>query len=133
MGSMNRVILLGNLGADAEVKGSGDVQVLKLKLATTDSWTKDGQKQERTEWHQVTMFGKNVSKLATYLTKGKSILVEGSLRTSSYEKDGQKKWTTEIVAKEIVFAGSGGATKSASQEPIDQETEPSRSIEETPF
>jgi single-strand DNA-binding protein len=108
---MNKVYLLGNLGADPELRmlPSGTA-VLKLRLATTESWLdKDKQqRQERTEWHTVTVFGKRGEALAKYLSKGQKLLVEGRIHNSSAEKDGQKRWYTEVVAQDVFFAGGGG-------------------------
>jgi single-strand DNA-binding protein len=105
---LNRVILLGNLGADPELRHtpSGSA-VLHLRLATNESYfdkTKD-ERQERTEWHNVVVWGTRAEALAKVLNKGSSLLVEGGLRTSSYEKDGVKRWRTEVHAREICFAG----------------------------
>jgi single-strand DNA-binding protein len=111
---MNKVILLGNLGADPELKHapSTGTPILSLRLATNESWVdRDKNVQERTEWHTVVVFGPRAEALSKILTKGSSVLVEGGLRTSSYEKDGQKRWRTEIHAREICLAGRrpGGA------------------------
>ena len=114
---LNRVILLGNLGADPELKVTqGGASVLKLRLATTEKYVdRDGAKQERTEWHAITIWGKRGEALNRFLTKGSRILVEGSLRTTSYEdRDGNKRFRTEIVASNVVFAGGGGAPRSRS-------------------
>mgnify|MGYP003434684179 CR=1 FL=1 len=99
---MNRVIIYGNLGADAEFKSiTGGETIMKMRVATQDKWTdKSGQVQERTEWHNVVCFGRQadaISKLEG-TTKGSPVLVDGSLRTTNYEKDGQKHYATEIVA-----------------------------------
>jgi len=99
---MNRVIIYGNLGQDTEFKsGTGGETIMKMRVATTDKWTdKNGAVQERTEWHNVVCFGKQadaISKLEG-TTKGSPVLVDGSLRTTNYEKDGQKHYSTEIVA-----------------------------------
>jgi single-strand DNA-binding protein len=111
--ALNRVILLGNLGADPELKHTPNgAAVLHLRLATNERWVDRDQKvQERTEWHSVTVFGPRAEALAKILMKGSPVLVEGGLRTSSYEKDGQKHWKTEVVAREICLAGKrpGGA------------------------
>jgi single-strand DNA-binding protein len=104
---LNRVMLLGNLGADPELKStqSGD-SVLKLRLATTERYLDRNKAwQERTEWHSVTVWGKRGEGLHRILAKGSTIFVEGSLRTSSYEKDGVKRYTTEVVAQNIILAG----------------------------
>src|SRR4029079_11685308 len=106
---LNRVILLGNLGADPELKMTqGGQAVLKLRLATTETYLDKNQtRQERTEWHSVTLWGKRGEALSKFLTKGERIFVEGSLRTSSYEKDGEKRYRTEVVANNIILGGRG--------------------------
>ncbi len=98
---LNRVILLGNLGADP---------VLKLRLATSESYLdRNKQRQERTEWHRVVVWGRRAEALGKILGKGDRILVEGGLRTSSYDdKDGNKRYTTEVIATNIVLSGRGG-------------------------
>jgi single-strand DNA-binding protein len=108
---LNRVMLLGNLGADPELRmTSGGQAVLKLRLATTESYQdKDRQRQERTEWHSVVVWGRRAEALSKILSKGSRLFIEGGLRTSSYDdRDGNKRYRTEIVAKEIILAGGGG-------------------------
>jgi single-strand DNA-binding protein len=109
---VNKVILIGHLGADPEVKylPSGQA-VCELRLATSESWTgKDGNKAERTEWHRVVTWGKQAELCGQYLQKGRQVFVEGRLQTRSWDdKDGNKKYTTEIVASQVVFLGGGGA------------------------
>ena len=104
---LNKVLLLGNLGADPELRVTpGGQAVLKLRLATTETYLDRNQaRQERTEWHSVTVWGKRGEALAKILSKGSSIFVEGGIRTSSYEKDGQKVYRTEIVANNILLTG----------------------------
>ena len=104
---LNKVLLLGNLGQDPELKVTqGGQAVLKLRLATTETYLdKSNTRQERTEWHSVTVWGKRGEALAKILTKGSSIFVEGGIRTSSYEKNGEKRYSTEIVANNIILAG----------------------------
>lgn len=106
---LNKVMLLGNLGADPELKmTSGGQAVLRLRLATTESYLdRNNARQERTEWHSITLWGKRAEALAKFLTKGERIFVEGGLRTSSYEKDGEKRYRTEINATNIILAGRG--------------------------
>ena len=106
---LNKVLLLGNLGADPELKvTAGGQAILKLRLATTESYLdKSNTRQERTEWHSITVWGKRGEALSRILAKGSSIFVEGSIRTSSYEKDGEKRYRTEIVANNIILAGRG--------------------------
>jgi single-strand DNA-binding protein len=108
---LNRVMLLGNLGADPELRmTSGGQAVLKLRLATSETYLdKNRQRQERTEWHNVVIWGKRAEALAKILTKGTRIFVEGGLRTSSYEdRDGNKRYRTEVVSTNILLQGSGG-------------------------
>jgi single-strand DNA-binding protein len=107
---LNRVILLGNLGADPELRmTNGGTAVLNIRMATSESYLdRNKQRQERTEWHRVVIWGKRAEALGKILTKGDRILIEGSLRTSSYEdRDGNKKYTTEIVANNVVLSGGG--------------------------
>src|SRR5262249_49521271 len=106
---LNRVLLLGNLGADPELRVTqGGQAILKLRLATTESYLdRNNTRQERTEWHSVTLWGKRGEALSKFLTKGERIFVEGSLRTSSYEKDGEKRYRTEVVASNIILGGRG--------------------------
>lgn len=111
MGSVNKVILVGNLGRDAELRYTpGGAAVATLNLATTEVWNdKAGQRQEKTEWHRVVLWGKSAESLAEYLVKGKQIYVEGRLQTRQWDdKDGNKRYTTEIRGDRIVLLGSGG-------------------------
>jgi len=111
MGSVNKVILVGNLGRDAELRYTpGGAAVSTLNLATTEVWNdKGGQRQEKTEWHRIVLWGKQAESLQEYLTKGKQIYVEGRLQTRQWDdKDGNKKYTTEIKADRITLLGGGG-------------------------
>ena len=114
MGSVNKVILVGNLGRDAEVRHtSGGTAVATLSLATTDIWTdKGGQRQEKTEWHRVVLWGKTAETLQEYLLKGRQIYVEGRLQTRQWDdRDGNKRYTTETRADRVVLLGGrGGGT-----------------------
>jgi len=108
---LNRVMLLGNLGADPELRmTSGGQAVLKLRLATSESYLdRNKVRQERTEWHSVVVWGKRAEGLAKILTKGSRLFVEGGLRTSSYDdRDGNKRYKTEVVANNIILSGGGG-------------------------
>ncbi len=104
---VNRVTLLGNIGADPELKvTTGGQSVLKIRLATNESYLdRDKVRQERTEWHRVTLWGKRAESLGKMLRKGEPLFVEGRLQTSSYEKDGEKRYSTEVVATNIVLIG----------------------------
>jgi single-strand DNA-binding protein len=111
MGSVNKVILVGNLGRDAEVRYTpGGAAVATLSLATTEVFKdKDGQRQEQTEWHRVVLWGKTAETLAEYLRKGKQIYVEGRLQTRSWDdKEGKKRYTTEIRGDRVVLLGGPG-------------------------
>lgn len=110
MASVNKVILVGNLGADPETRymPSGDA-ITTIRLATTDRFKdKSGEKQERTEWHRVVFFGRLAEIAGEYLKKGRSVYVEGTLRTREWEKDGVKRYTTEVVANEMQMLGGRG-------------------------
>ena len=111
MGSVNKVILVGNLGRDAELRYTpGGAAVATLNMATTEVWNdKSGQRQEKTEWHRVVLWGKTAESLSEYLTKGKQIDVEGKLQTRQWDdKDGNKRYTTEIKGDRVVLLGGGG-------------------------
>ena len=111
MGSVNKVILVGNLGRDAELRYTpGGAAVATINMATTEVWNdKGGQRQEKTEWHRVVLWGKSAESLTEYLTKGKQIYVEGRLQTRQWDdKDGNKRYTTEIRGDRIVLLGGGG-------------------------
>ena len=111
VGSVNKVILVGNLGRDAELRYTpGGAAVATLNLATTEVWNdKNQQRQEKTEWHRVVLWGKQAESLQEYLTKGKQIYVEGRLQTRQWDdKDGNKRYTTEIKADRITLLGGGG-------------------------
>lgn len=110
---LNLVTLMGNLGADPELRHYDKGPVLKMRLATSYGWfdKEQNKREERTEWHSLTMFGRRAEALAKHLHKGSRIAVQGRLATSSYEKDGQKRYRTEIIVETLCFAGgrSNGA------------------------
>jgi single-strand DNA-binding protein len=118
MASVNKVIIVGNLGKDPETRymPSGDAMT-NITVATTDTWKdKQGEKQERTEWHRVVFFGKLAEIAGEYLKKGRAVYVEGSLRTRKWQgQDGQDRYTTEIVANEMqMLGGRGGGSDAGS-------------------
>ena len=130
MASVNKVILIGNLGRDPETRYMPDGgAVTNVSIATTESWKdKNGEKQEKTEWHRVAFFGKLAEIAGEYLKKGSQIYVEGRLQTRKWQdKDGQDKYSTEIVADRMQMLGSrqgmGGG---------DREREPSGEREGAP-
>ncbi len=109
---VNKVILVGNLGADPEKRATNSgMTVTTLRLATSESWRdkQTGEQQERTEWHRVKLFGKLGDIAADYLTKGRQVYIEGSIRTDKFTgNDGQEKYFTEIIANEMQMLGGGG-------------------------
>ena len=110
MSGVNKVIIVGRLGTDPEVKTiTGGNTVARLSVATSENWNdKQGQKQERTEWHRVVVWGKLAELCGKYLAKGRQVYLEGRLQTRSWEdQQGQKKYTTEIVASTVQFLGGG--------------------------
>ncbi|CAG0990784.1 Single-stranded DNA-binding protein [Burkholderiales bacterium] len=124
MASINKVILIGNLGRDPEVRylPNGDA-VTNISVATTDTWKdKEGNKQEKTEWHRVTFYRRLAEIAGEYLKKGSQIYVEGRLETRKWQdKEGQDRYTTEIIASEMKMLGSRGG----SGEPADRDAGPS--------
>jgi single-strand DNA-binding protein len=113
MGSVNKVILVGNLGADPELKYTpSNRPVCNLSIATNEVFKdKGGQRQERTEWHRVTVWGEQAENCSKYLAKGRMVYIEGRLQTRSWDDktDGKKRYSTEIVADRVTFLGGGGA------------------------
>jgi single-strand DNA-binding protein len=111
MASVNKVIIVGNLGKDPEVRYTPSGRaVAKFPVATTDSWTdQENSRQERTEWHNIVVWGKQAENCGQYLSKGRQVYLEGAIRSRSYDdKDGNKRYITEIVAQRVQFLGGGG-------------------------
>lgn len=108
--SLNKAMLIGHLGADPEMRYTqSGTAVANLRIATNENWTdKSGQRQERTEWHRVVTFGRTAENVGKYLKKGRQVYIEGRLQTRDWEdRDGNKRYTTEIVANTITFLGGG--------------------------
>jgi single-strand DNA-binding protein len=107
---LNKVILIGNLGKDAEVRyAPSGTAVANFSIATSEKWGKDGEKQQRTEWHRIVAFGKLAEICGEYLTKGKQVYIEGRLQTRNWEdREGVKRYTTEIVAHQMLMIGGKG-------------------------
>lgn len=120
---LNRAILMGNVGSDPEVRYTASgTPVLSMRVATNESFVdKNKEVQERTEWHNVVVWGARGEALARILTKGTGVLVEGGLRTSSYEKDGVKRYKTEIHARELFITNRRGTPPL-----LDDDTGPAR-------
>jgi len=128
MATLNRVLLIGNLGQDPEKRFTPSGQpVTTFSIATTERWKDraNGQPQERTEWHRIVVWGQQAENCAQYLSKGRPVFVEGRLQTRQWEdKEGAKRTTTEVVAQRVLFLGSGqggGAKTRADQTPMDTE------------
>lgn len=135
---INKVILVGNLGNDPETKTIGNgTTVTNITIATSEAWNdkNSGQKQERTEWHRVVFFGKLAEIVAQYLKKGASVYIEGSLRTNQWEKDGQKHYSTEVIANEMQMLGGGqnNSQPSAQREPAHQAPQREEFSDDIPF
>ncbi|HEY4292967.1 single-stranded DNA-binding protein [Luteibacter sp.] len=109
---INKVIIVGNLGADPETRYTGSgTAITSLRIATSEAWTdkQSGEKQERTEWHRVKLFGKLAEIAGEYLKKGRQVYIEGSLRTDKYtDKDGVERYSTDIIANEMQMLGGQG-------------------------
>jgi len=108
---INKAILIGNLGADPEVRYTQDGKaVANFRMATTETWKKqDGSKDEHTEWHRVVAFGRLGEICGQYLSKGSKVYIEGRIQTREWEKDGVKRYTTEILAREMKMLSTRGA------------------------
>lgn len=107
--SLNKVMLIGNLGKKPEIRFTPQGKATtRFPLATSEVWTdQEGQRQERTEWHNVVVWGKQAETCAEYLDKGRQVFIEGAIRTRQYDdKEGVKKWFTEVVAQRVQFLGS---------------------------
>jgi len=114
--SVNKVILIGNLGKDPEVRFTANGKALaRFPIATSEVWIDgDGHRQERTEWHNIIVWGKQGESCGQYLAKGRQVFVEGSIRTRSFDdRNGNKRYVTEIVAQRVRFLGGGGGTRVA--------------------
>jgi single-strand DNA-binding protein len=128
MAGINKVIIVGRLGNDPEVKTIGNGQtVTRISVATSEQWTdKEGKKQEKTEWHRITTWGKLAEICGKHLSKGRQVYVEGRLQTNSWEdQQGQKRYSTEIVANTVQFLGAPSdreqsSSASSNSHPADQ-------------
>lgn len=119
MRGINKTIIVGNLGADPDVRYSaGGTAVAKIRVATSESWKdkQTGESQEKTEWHRITAFGRLAEIMGEYLKKGSQVYIEGKLQTSTYEKEGQTHYSTEIVANVMQMLGGKGGSKGAEQD-----------------
>ena len=118
--SLNKAMLIGNLGKDPEVKYMPSGQaVARFSVATNETWLdKEGKKQEKTQWHNVVLFGKIAEVAGQYLSKGQKVFIEGRIETRNWEQDGQKKYITEIIGREMMMlGGKGGGAGGGEAEP----------------
>lgn len=117
---LNKVHLIGFLGGDPEVRYTNESEAIaRVNIATSETWKKDGEKHDKTEWHRVVFFGKLAEIVGEYLKKGSLVYVEGRIQTRAWDKDGETRYTTEVVGEGMKMLPGGGRTK--------EEGEPSRS------
>lgn len=125
---INKVILVGNLGADPEVRYTASgAPVANIRVATTDAWKdkQSGERQERTEWHRIVFFSRLAEIAGEYLRKGSQVYIEGRLQTRKWQgQDGQDRWTTEIVAQEMQMLGSRGGGSTSYEGPSSPPEQP---------
>lgn len=146
MAGVNKVILIGNLGRDPELRYTQNGQpVTNFTIATTENWTnRDGQREDRTEWHRIVAWGRTAELCTQYLSKGRTVYIEGRLQTREWEdREGQKRRTTEINAQMVQFlggprgAGQGGGERYGADEAHNAEAEapprPTPEEDEVPF
>lgn len=129
MAGLNKVMLIGNLGRDPEIRYSQQgLAVVNFSIATSEQWTdkNTGEKQEKTEWHRVVAFGKPAEILEKYLSKGSQVYIEGRLQTRNYEKDGQTHYITEVVTSNFQFLGGRSENQGNDQSSGGYQKEPSR-------
>ena len=128
--SLNKVMLIGNLGKDPELRFTPSGRaVARFPIATSEQWTdQSGQRQERTEWHNIVVWGKQAETSGQYLSKGRQVFIEGSIRSRQYDdKEGQKRYITEVIAQRVQFLGGGrgeGGGRGAAAPAGDEATAP---------
>ncbi len=123
MASVNKAIVLGNLGRDPELRHTQSGKaVCQLNVATTETWTdQSGERQEKTEWHRIVVWGRQAENCDKYLSKGRSVYVEGRIQTRKWQdKDGADRYSTEIVADRVQFIGGGAGARDSGGSDVDQ-------------
>ena len=121
MSSLNKVMLIGNLGKDPEIRYTQNgTAVANFTMATTDRWTDgSGERREKTEWHRIVVWAKQAEIVGEYLKKGRQVYVEGSLQTREWtDREGQKRYTTEVRAQRVQMLGSRGESRPAEHSPV---------------
>lgn len=128
MGSVNKHMVVGNLGKDAEVRQAAGSSVANFSVATTETWKdKNGARQEDTQWHNIVLWGKSADALAPYLTKGKQVYVEGRSVTRKWkDREGKDRYTTEIKADRVVLLGGGGDRRAEAPRSVEPEAQPAQ-------
>ena len=131
MSGVNKVILVGRLGTDPEVRSTPNgSQVCSLSIATSETWVKDGKREEKTEWHKIVLWGRQAELAQKYLKKGRMVYIEGKLQTRNWQdQQGQKRYTTEVIANNLQFIdGAGNAgTRDGGQDNFANQEEPQNS------
>ena len=126
MSSLNKVCLIGRLGHDVEMRQTqkGD-SVANISIATTEKWKKNGEAQEKTEWHNISMFGRLAEVGNEYLKKGSQVFIEGRIQTNKSEKDGQTRYFTSIIANQMQMLGSKDNSVASSEGGSNEKSDPS--------
>jgi single-strand DNA-binding protein len=134
MAGVNKAIIVGNLGRDPEVSYSqSGMAVCRLAVATSEKWKdQSGQMQEKTEWHNITVFGKMAENCEKYLAKGRQVYIEGRIQTDKYEKDGIDRYSTKIIASTVQFLSSGnsGGGQGGYQQPAQPRQQPQQKYQQ---
>ena len=133
---LNKVQLIGFLGADPDIRYTTDQKpVAKFSLATSESWKKDGEKQEKTEWHNIVIYGKLAEIAGDYLKKGSLVYLEGAIKTRSWDKDGETRYITEIVVDSLKMLpnGKSHSAQDASSAPVTKKKQTLKSVNNGPF
>jgi single-strand DNA-binding protein len=136
MSGVNKALLIGRLGGDPEVRyAPSGAAVANFTVATSENWKdKDGQRQEKTEWHKIVVFGNLAKVCGDYLHKGKQVYIEGRIQTRKWEdKDGINRWTTEIVANQMQMLGNKDDAPSNTSSEIDPPADDVPDMEDIPF
>lgn len=132
--SVNKVILIGNLGSDPEVSFHGERAMCKFSLATNERWTKNGEKKEKTTWHRVVAWGKVAELCGEYLSKGRQVYIEGKIDNRSWDKDdGTKGYASEVLVRDVTFLGGGEKRQQSKPKPDDDYGPPPLGDDDVPF
>ncbi len=134
MANVNKAIIVGRLGQDPEIRHTqSGTAVANFSVATSESWKKDGERKESTEWHNIVVWDKTAEACGTYLAKGRMVYVEGKLQTQSWEKDGVTRYKTEIVAQRVEFLGGKDEQRAPNAPPRQDTYDMNEDEEDIPF